>query len=123
MRVVACRMSSKNFRGSCGIKYLSALVHGFPEIGILKRTSHNQIDLPLEERLQVVLKVKKEVKKLAGRQGKKARRSVGVWPPCAAQASKNAFNQWRGLSPHNNTVWRTLNMIAARRALQILPKP
>src|SRR5262245_17936525 len=54
-------------------------------------------------------------------QGRKAERSGGVLPPWATQASKNALNQWRGLSPHTSTVWSTLNIIAARCALQMLP--
>jgi hypothetical protein len=56
-------------------------------------------------------------------QRRKAERSGGVLPPWATQASKNALNQWRGLRPHTNTVWRILNIIAARDALQILPEP
>src|SRR5678815_1079276 len=47
--------------------------------------------------------------------------SGGVLPPWVAQAWKNALNQWRGFRPHNTTVWRTLNIVAARCALQMLP--
>src|SRR5262249_39948152 len=55
--------------------------------------------------------------------GRKAERSGGVLPPWATQASKNARNQWRGLRPHMRSVWSTLNIIAARCALQMLPEP